>query len=141
MTLRRSLAIVTIALLAVIAGVTARVWLRPRPVTFAVLPFRNNTGDVALDDLARQLTRGAEVVLPTGRRQAMSPDAARADYQVSGEIEAAAGGFVVQARLVRVRGGQRLWTQEFRGSPGGLRSLVPQTLADAVDAALPRRPR
>lgn len=141
MTLRRSLAIVTIALLAVIAGVTARVWLRPRPVTFAVLPFRNNTGDAALDDLARQLTRGAEVVLPTGRRQTVVADPARADYQVSGDIQTGAAGFVVRAHLVRVLGGELLWTREFRGTPGGLRSLVPQTLADAVDAALPRRPR
>jgi TolB-like protein len=131
-----------------------KVWLAPRPITIAVVLFHNETGDAANDQLAQQLTDGAVVALAANPRYAVIGNAAilrtprifadiheigealRAQYLVLGQVQRAGDGLIVRAHFIRVSDQKHLWATGIPGEAAGLDSLVPQTVGDAVDAAL-----
>ncbi len=155
---RRGLSIATVVVLIAVALGAWKVWMAPRPVTIAVVLFHNETGDAAFDQLAQQLTDGTVVALAANPRYAVIGNAAilrtprifsdiqkigaalNADYLVLGQVQRAGSGLIVRAHFIRVNDQKHLWAQGIPGEPAGLDSLVPQTVGDAVDAALGVRP-
>lgn len=157
--IRRPLAIATMLLLAVIAFVVWRERSSHPRVTIAVVLFHNETGDAAYDQLAQQLTDGTVVALAASPRYAVIGNAAvlrtpriftdiqkigtelHADYLVLGQIQRGADGLIVRAHFIQVRDQKHLWAKGIQGELSGLDSLVPQTVADAVDIALAKPPQ
>lgn len=157
--IRRPLAIAAVLLLAVIALVVWRERSHQPRVTIAVVLFHNETGDTAFDQLAQQLTDGTVVVLAANRHFGVIGNAAilrtpriftdiqkigaelKADYLVLGQVQRVGGALTVRAHLIRVSDQKHLWAQAMTGEPPGLDSLVPQTVADAVDVALAKGPQ
>ncbi len=116
----------------------------PRTVTIAVVLFHNETGDPQHDRLAQQLTDGTVVALAANPRYAVTQQTAsatRADYLILGQLQSADGRVIVRAHLIRVLDQKHLWAKGIEGDLAGLDSLVPQTVADAVDGALSGAPK
>ncbi|MBP8274498.1 MAG: winged helix-turn-helix domain-containing protein [Acidobacteria bacterium] len=157
--MRRPLAIATMLVLAVTALGLWKSCTTPRTVTIAVVLFHNETGDPQHDRLAQQLTDGTVVALAANPRYAVIGNAAilrtprifadiqkigaglRADYLILGQLQSADGRVIVRAHLIRVLDQKHLWAKGIEGDLAGLDSLVPQTVADAVDGALSGAPK
>lgn len=157
--MRRPLAIATMLVLAVTALGLWKSCTTPRTVTIAVVLFHNETGDPQSDRLAQQLTDGTVVALAANPRYAVIGNAAilrtprifadiqkigaelRADYLILGQLQSADGRVIVRAHLIRVLDQKHLWAKGIEGDLAGLDSLVPQTVADAVDGALSGAPK
>lgn len=157
--LRRPLAWVTCAVLLITAGVIWRQWAANRPTTIAVVLFHNETGDASFDQLAQQLTDGTVVALAADPHYAVIGNAAilrtprifadikvigetlRARYLVLGQVQHTASGVIVRTHFIRVSDQKHLWAKGIEGDLAGLDTLVPQTVADAVDAALRGAPK
>ncbi len=152
----------TVIVLAVLAAAVFgvwKLWLQPRPVTIAVVLFHNETGDTAYDQLAQQLTDGTVVALAASPQYSVIGNAAilrtprifadiqkigealHADYLVLGQVQRVDGNLIVRAHFIRARDQTHLWASGIPGDPSGLDSLVPQTVADAVDRVLTPVPK
>lgn len=156
---RRPLVIVTTLVLAALGFGAWKVWLSPRPVTIAVVLFHNETGDAQYDRLAQQLTDGTVVALTASPRYAVIGNAAilrtprifadikviatelRADYLVLGQVQMVNGRVMVRAHFIRAVDQKHLWAKGIEGTLAGFDTLVPQTVADAVDGALGSAPK
>jgi TolB-like protein/DNA-binding winged helix-turn-helix (wHTH) protein/Tfp pilus assembly protein PilF len=120
---------------AVLAALAVSAWfaVRPAPVTLAVLPFTNLTGDPDLEYLADGLTEEATVTLAQitpqqvsviGRQSAMlfknSSTSLAAignelgvDYLVEGSVRAEGERLRITSTLVRARDQVQLWSQSY----------------------------
>lgn len=152
--IRRPLAIVTALVLAALAFGIWNVWLEPRPPTIAVVLFHNETGDTQYDRLAQQLTDGTVVALAATPRYSVIGNAAilrtprifadiktiaaelHADYLVLGQLQMVSGRVLVRTHFIRAVDQKHLWAKGIEGTIDGFDTLVPQTVADAVDAAI-----
>lgn len=136
-----------------------RLWFAPCAVTIAVVLFHNETGDAANDSLAQQLTDGTVVALAASPRYSVIGNAAilrtprifadiqqigaalKADYLVLGQVQRGESGLVIRTHFIRVSDQKHLWAKGIEGERPALDTVVPRTVASAVDIALAKPPQ
>lgn len=159
---RRPLTIRMVAAVAVVAVIAFMAW-RERAshgqITIAVVLFHNETGDAANDSLAQQLTDGTVVALAASSRYAVIGNAAilrtprifadiqqigaalKADYLVLGQVQRGEHGLVIRTHFIRVSDQKHLWAKGIEDERSALDTVVPRTVAGAVDVALAKPPQ
>jgi TolB-like protein len=123
-------AVTALVLCAALRSAAAQVSLPARPVV-AVLPLQNNSGDAKQDFFAEGMTdeiasaltgvRGLDVAArsstfqlkPETRDSKSIGQALNAGYLVQGSARMAADRVILNARLVQVRDGAQLWSQDY----------------------------
>lgn len=146
-----------LAMLVVLAGawVAKRAWFaaHSQPLSIAVLPFANRTGDVSQDYVSSGLAD--EVIgqldrFPARQLRVIAPESARLDsakpisqighelgvqYLLEGSLQQQGAYVRVSAQLVRVADQSRVWSSVYDGDPSD-EFLFESSIADAVARAM-----
>jgi DNA-binding winged helix-turn-helix (wHTH) protein/TolB-like protein len=157
--MRRPLVVATVLVFVALGVGLWRSLGRPNVTTIAVVLFHNETGDAQFDQLAQQLTDGTVVALTANPAYAVIGNAAilrtprifadiqkigtelRADYLVLGQLQRVNGRVIARGHFIRVLDQKHLWAKGIEGELAGLDTLVPRTIADAVDRVLSGGPQ